>query len=417
MPYKVKGKCIYKKDTGKKVGCTKGDIKDYLAALHTNVIDESTNKLQFTKPKFEFEWMEAIRYPEFEEMGKDGWVEIAKNGHTEIYSDIKDVLGNVDLDFNSLEEPKKERFHKAFNNRKIETPIAVKFSDSDYDLVAGNTRLSGLVNNGITNFPIWIVDISHLMENMINENFNEVQFHKQEYYRGVGLDEAIKACESGHLIYFSNDPMPYDWEVIEYSMGGEARDASEEDIENFVKSIVYWKPINKGVNLTTDLENAMGYSDIVLTVNIDGDYAEFSDSHIFARNPNECKVIKVYYKHKEYTPQEFLNLGKNMINEDKIKGGKADKITKEDIAKKFGVTVDNINKELEMGVEVELEHTKSRRLAKEIAMDHLTEIPDYYTRLKKMEKQGESKWKKREKKLDESLRDYICDLIRINLNN
>lgn len=34
MPYKVKGKCVYKKDTGKKVGCTKGSVKKYLAALH-----------------------------------------------------------------------------------------------------------------------------------------------------------------------------------------------------------------------------------------------------------------------------------------------------------------------------------------------------------------------------------------------
>lgn len=35
MPYKTRGKCVYKK-TGKKVGCTKGDIKKYLAALHAN---------------------------------------------------------------------------------------------------------------------------------------------------------------------------------------------------------------------------------------------------------------------------------------------------------------------------------------------------------------------------------------------
>jgi hypothetical protein len=40
MPYKIKGKCIYKKDTGKKVGCTKGSVKRYLAALHANVTNE-----------------------------------------------------------------------------------------------------------------------------------------------------------------------------------------------------------------------------------------------------------------------------------------------------------------------------------------------------------------------------------------
>ena len=39
MPYKAKGKCVYRKDTGKKVGCTKGSVKKYLAALHVNVKD------------------------------------------------------------------------------------------------------------------------------------------------------------------------------------------------------------------------------------------------------------------------------------------------------------------------------------------------------------------------------------------
>ena len=37
MPYKSQGKCIYKKDTGKKVGCTKGSVEKYMSALHTNV--------------------------------------------------------------------------------------------------------------------------------------------------------------------------------------------------------------------------------------------------------------------------------------------------------------------------------------------------------------------------------------------
>jgi hypothetical protein len=40
------------------------------------------------------------------------------------------------------------------------------------------------------------------------------------------------------------------------------------------------------------------------------------------------------------------------------------------------------------GIEVEMEHTKDPKLALEIAIDHLEELPDYYTRLNKMEKQG-----------------------------
>lgn len=45
-------------------------------------------------------------------------------------------------------------------------------------------------------------------------------------------------------------------------------------------------------------------------------------------------------------------------------------------------------KQISKGIEVEMEHTNDPRVALEIAMDHLTELPDYYTRLDKMEKQG-----------------------------
>jgi len=48
-------------------------------------------------------------------------------------------------------------------------------------------------------------------------------------------------------------------------------------------------------------------------------------------------------------------------------------------------------KQIEMGIKVEMEHTKDRDMAEEIAMDHLTEIPDYYTRLKKMEDKAEGR--------------------------
>ena len=41
MPYYPKGKCVYKKDTNKKVGCTKGPVKNYLAALHAATANES----------------------------------------------------------------------------------------------------------------------------------------------------------------------------------------------------------------------------------------------------------------------------------------------------------------------------------------------------------------------------------------
>ena len=52
-----------------------------------------------------------------------------------------------------------------------------------------------------------------------------------------------------------------------------------------------------------------------------------------------------------------------------------------------GVTENDVDpKELAMGIKVEKEHTDNPVLAKRIALDHLAEIPDYYTRLDKMER-------------------------------
>lgn len=58
-------------------------------------------------------------------------------------------------------------------------------------------------------------------------------------------------------------------------------------------------------------------------------------------------------------------------------------MTPEEIAKKHGVPVSLINQQLKHGIEVEYEHTQHREAAREIALDHLKERPDYYKRLAK----------------------------------
>lgn len=53
----------------------------------------------------------------------------------------------------------------------------------------------------------------------------------------------------------------------------------------------------------------------------------------------------------------------------------------EDIASKFNVSVDYVTQQLQRGIEVELEHTSNLDQAREIALDHLAERPDYYQKL------------------------------------
>lgn len=64
-------------------------------------------------------------------------------------------------------------------------------------------------------------------------------------------------------------------------------------------------------------------------------------------------------------------------------------LTMQEVADKHDVCVDMIRKQLLIGLQVEKEHTKDLKIALEVALDHLAEMPDYYTRLKDMEAEAE----------------------------
>lgn len=65
----------------------------------------------------------------------------------------------------------------------------------------------------------------------------------------------------------------------------------------------------------------------------------------------------------------------------------------------------DIKKELKIGTKIEMEHTKSKKVAKRIAIDHLKEFPRYYTKgLIPMEKRLK---KLNLKKLKGGIRKYV----------
>jgi hypothetical protein len=89
---------------------------------------------------------------------------------------------------------------------------------------------------------------------------------------------------------------------------------------------------------------------------------------------------------------------------EKIPGGLGAKLTgtmeekHQQIADEHGVSVEEIEAELEKGMEVEMEHTTDEDMAHEIAMDHLLEDPKYYTNLSKIEEKKGKKRKAAQKK-------------------
>lgn len=60
-----------------------------------------------------------------------------------------------------------------------------------------------------------------------------------------------------------------------------------------------------------------------------------------------------------------------MKNLNKLKGGKGDRLDPKKVDQH----------ELKLGIKHEMEHTDDREIAQEIALDHLSEDPKYYTNL------------------------------------
>lgn len=103
----------------------------------------------------------------------------------------------------------------------------------------------------------------------------------------------------------------------------------------------------------------------------------------------------------------------NIDEENKLIGGKSDKLSINDIAKKFNVSVSEIQAQIRKGIKVESEHTSDKEKATEIATDHVSEFPDYYNRLDKMEKKAEKDLKVKD--VTENTKSLIKRLIRENL--
>lgn len=78
---------------------------------------------------------------------------------------------------------------------------------------------------------------------------------------------------------------------------------------------------------------------------------------------------------KEVTDEQVKRIAASNIKEEKIKGGRASEEVRENATELFDPL------EISVGIKVEMEHTDSIEAAREIALDHLTENKNYYTRL------------------------------------
>ena len=132
-----------------------------------------TESVDYVKPQFDVEWEEANRYPYLEKLGQAGWEELAGAGkvitvNTNSVKNIDNTGADGSEALDDLEPEKVARLKQAMDAGTIEMPIVVKQSDGSYSLVAGNTRLIGLITT-YGKAKVWLVDASNLAEGQLTE--------------------------------------------------------------------------------------------------------------------------------------------------------------------------------------------------------------------------------------------------------
>jgi len=139
-------------------------------------------------------------------------------------------------------------------------------------------------------------------------------------------------------------------------------------------------------NLLKSKSSVAGKSGNSFDPKIIDELIDFFHNHPF---PKDKEEFHKWCKSKSYNPEDIEEYG-YAISSTILTGGRSNN-------KKFTPN----KKELAIGKKVEMEHLELKNmknnamirriqeiLAEKIASDHLAEFPDYYTRLKKMEKQA-----------------------------
>ena len=143
---------------------------------------------------------------------------------------------------------------------------------------------------------------------------------------------------------------------------------------------------------------------------------------IFKKGLVNNYMSKVGGEQSQTLMQDMNKYSKEMREEEKLKGGLADKKTLKDLAMKHAYDdskdttskgkivkmLSHLKSQFEKGLKVEKEHTKDVSNATEIVMDHLSEDPKYYDKLSKMETKEEKGTAKQQFASDlQTDKDYI----------
>jgi len=255
---------------------------------------------------------------------------------------------------NSLSPEMKEKYIKEAI-RILKTDTTIQQPDESYITTVKRLASELAEQSSIVSEENHVIDNINV-DDIINRNYNKLlSFETKE-----------------ELIFFAK-------EILENKLGAKKFEISKDEYYLMVKKIALQLSDMRSQTMNEDSDKD-NYPDQI--------GKKFKPKNQFPKKKKKPQsVVKLGEEDEPIKPTgEYGSLisGNNIDNdidiemEDNLEGGLADDKSVSDFDPK----------QLAMGLEVELEHTDDPKLALEIAMDHLVEIPDYYTHLDKMEREA-----------------------------
>jgi len=129
---------------------------------------------EFVEPQFDVEWEEAERYPEFEKIGKEEWIKLAKKGKAVEITDASDIENTDAADpdsFKSLDPNKQKRALAQLEKGDVEMPIVAVYSDGYKELIGDNTRLTAMMAKD-GKATVWQFEVPDEVAELAKEDLN-----------------------------------------------------------------------------------------------------------------------------------------------------------------------------------------------------------------------------------------------------
>ena len=125
-------------------------------------------------------------------------------------------------------------------------------------------------------------------------------------YKGVSLEES-KQILKDNFLKPSEDPAPFNKEILKDCFGGLLEDMKDEEIERWVFKNVKWyngsqMSLNNGLNVTKDFVRAASEGVIVMIIATDCESAKLSPEHTFVKDAIHCWVLGYVFQGDLFTP-------------------------------------------------------------------------------------------------------------------